>query len=54
MKKVVLTPIYRLIEWIVLLTYKVRWAIARRKARRAKEVADEYNVLHEDDDWDSK
>lgn len=52
--KRIFTPIYRLIEWVVLLTYKARWLIARRKARKAKEIVDEYNVLHADDDWDSK
>lgn len=54
MKKAILTPIYRIIEWIVLLTCRARWALARRKARRAKEIIGEYNAQHVDDDWDSK
>ena len=54
MKKKVFTAFYRTIEWFVLLTYKARWTIARRKARRAKEIVDEYEALHADDDWDGK
>jgi hypothetical protein len=54
MKRIFLTPIYWLMEWVVLLTYRARWLIAKRKARRSKEIVDEYNKIHEDDDWDSK